>query len=557
MIVAAAVTAATLVAQPKIYWGDEVPAGWNGTWPAELRTVPERTRFTRTISSIDLLEFIAAFKEKTDRLHVLTMFTSPMRKVAPAMVLANPRVTSAQQARASGKPVMFLVGNIHPPEPEAAEALLMAAREVAMGAKRHLLDNQIVVIAPVFNVDGTDTLTVQNGSLGSETPYILGQRENSQGLDLNRDAVKLQTVEANGLYRVLNDWDPALLLDGHLMSRVSHGYANTYGTTTVPAAAPGPRDYTHDTLFPAVRAMVRRDFGLEVFTHALPVPNAWPPTGWSHDRAAWTVEAKFIVNAYGLRNRLAIITETPGQPTFERRIYAQYAYIMALLEYTNAHAKEIQAVVKAADDDTVRKVLAGAETGQLKNWLDGEYRSRGKIDLLAYRTNVPEYRPGTSILGTRPGTASGPPEVVSGVDDLTLPVGTRDAAVPRAYLLPASLGEIAAKLRAHGIRVAALDKPVRVEGEEFLIERLRKVRRSGYEMTVLDGAFGPTKAVEFPAGTFRVDMAQPMANAAFYYLEPQARDGFVGWGVLDEALRAIGTERGAVYPVFKVRREAR
>ena len=32
--------------------------------------------------------------------------------------------------------------------------------------------------------------------------------------------------------------------------------------------------------------------------------------------------------------------------------------------------------------------------------------------------------------------------------------------------------------------------------------------------------------------------AQPMANAAFYYLEPQASDGFVGWHVLDAALRA-------------------
>lgn len=555
--IGSAVVSVGLAAQPKIYWGDEVPAGWNGTWPAELRTVPERTGFTRTISSIDLLEFTTALKAKTDRLHVFTMFTSPLRKVAPALVLASPRVTSAQQARSSDKPAVFLFGNIHPPEPEAAEALLMVARELTLGKKRHLLDNQIVIIAPIFNVDGTDTFTVQDGSLGSETPHIQGQRENSQGLDLNRDAVKLQTVEANGLYRALNDWDPVLLLDGHLMSRVSHGYANTYGTTTVPAAAPGPREYTHDTLFPAVREMVRKEFGLEVFTHALPVPGTWPPTGWSHDRAAWTVEAKFIVNAYGLRNRLAIITETPGQPTFERRIYAQYAYIMALLEYTNSHAKEIQAVVKKADDETVARVQASAESGQLKNWLDGEYRSRGKIDLLAYRTNVAEYRPGTSILGTRPGTASGAPEVVSGVDDLTMPVGTRDAVVPRAYFMPAELAPIAAKLRAHNIRVVTLDKPLRVEGEEFLIDKVSKLRRSGYDMTVLDGRFSALKTIEFPAGSFHVDMAQPMANAAFYYLEPQARDGFVGWGVLDETLRTLGADKGAVYPIFKARRVLR
>ncbi|MFI5179358.1 MAG: M14 family zinc carboxypeptidase [Vicinamibacterales bacterium] len=555
-LAALGILSGVMTAQPKIYWGDEVPPGWHGEWPADLQTVAERSAFTRTVTSVQLLEFIAALKAKSEHLHVVDMFISPMRKAAPAIVISNPRVSSAPQAHASGKPVVFLFGNIHPPEPEATEALLMVARDLAAGKRKNLLDHQIVVIAPIFNVDGTDTLVMQDGSLGSETPVILGVRENAAGLDLNRDAVKLQTVEANGLYRFLNAWDPVLLLDGHLMDRVSHGYANTYGTTTVPAAAPGPRDYTHDTLFPAVRDMVRRDFGLEVFTHALPVPNTFPPTAWSHDRAAWTVEAKFIVNDYGLRNRLAIITETPGQPTFERRIYAQYAYIMALLDYTNTHAQEIQAVVKKADDETVANVLAKAESGQLRNWLDGEYRSRGKIDLLAYRTNVPEYRPGTSILGTRPGTASGPPEVVHGVDDLTMPVGTRDAVVPRAYLMTAELADIAAKLRAHNIRVQTLDKPARWEGEQFTIDHMRKVRSSGYEMTVLDGSFAPLSAREFPAGSFVVDMAQPMANAAFYYLEPQARDGFVGWGVLDDKLKALGADTRAVpYPIFKGRDE--
>jgi dipeptidyl-peptidase-4 len=554
-LVSMAIFSGAMAAQ-QIYWGDTVPAGWLGKWSEELQTTAERSAFTRTMSTLQLLEYVATLKGKSENLHVVNMFISPLRKAAPAMVLANPRVTSAQQARASGKPVVFLFGNIHPPEPEAAEALLLVARDLLLGSRKHLLDNQIVIVAPIFNVDGTDTLVTQDGSLGSETPFILGVRENAAGLDLNRDAVKLQTVEANGMYRLLNEWDPVLLLDGHLMSRVSHGYANTYGTTTVPAAAPGPRDYTHDKLFPAVRDMVRQEFGLEVFTHALFARGPWPPVAWSHDAAAWTVEAKFIVNDFGLRNRLAIITETPGQPTFERRVYAQYAYIMALLEYTNAHAKEIQAVVKAADEETVATVLAGSESGQLRNWLDGEYRSRGKIDLLAYRSNVAEYRPGTSILGTRPGTASGEPEVVHGVDDLTMPVGTRDATVPRAYLIPAELGDIVTKLKAHNIKVRALDKPMRVEGEEFVIDKVRKARSSGYDMTVLDGAFSALQVREFPAGTIYVDMAQPMANAAFYYLEPQARDGFVGWGLFDEPLRALGAgSRPMRYPIFKARRE--
>jgi hypothetical protein len=94
------------------------------------------------------------------------------------------------------------------------------------------------------------------------------------------------------------------------------------------------------------------------------------------------------------------------------------------------------------------------------------------------------------------------------------------------------------------------------EGEEFVVDRMRKVNRGGYEMTVLDGGFFGPSVREFPAGTYFVDMAQPMANAAFYFLEPQARDGMVAWWVLDEVLRELGAEaHPVVYPIFKFRRE--
>jgi hypothetical protein len=230
---------------------------------------------------------------------------------------------------------------------------------------------------------------------------------------------------------------------------------------------------------------------------------------------------------------------------------------MALLEYTNAHAAEMQEVVRAADEETVARVLAGAESGELRNWVQGEYVSAGAIDVLGYRTNEAAYIPGTSVRGTREGTASGEPEVLHGLEDLTEPVGTKDAWMPRGYLIPAEHPEIAAKLEAHGVQVSRLEAPMRAEGEAFRIREMRRVRSRGYEMRALDGEFAPA-VEEFPVGTYFVDMAQPMANAAFYYLEPEAADGFVGWGVLDEALAAVGADRGpAVYPVFKYRRETR
>ena len=552
----AAVSVAAAAQQParKIYWADEVPPGWNGRWPAKFLTVPEKTGFTRTMSTLELHEWVATLKWNSEQVHVFTVFTSALRKVAPAIVLANPRVITPDEARRSGKAVIYLQGNIHPPESEGAEALLMVMRDILFGKRRHLLDNQVLIFVPIFNVDGTDTFTTQDG-----TPHITGVRANAGGADLNRDAVKLESVEVNGLYQnVLNRWDPVLMFDGHLMGRVRHGYGNVYATSTVPAAHPGPRGYVFDSLFPAVRDAVRRDFGLETFTHCLFDERTWPPTEWSHDRAIWSVEAKFVVADYGLRNRMSILTETPGHPTFERRIYAQYAYILSLLEYTNVHAKEMLEVCREADEETVANVKAQAESGKLRNWVEGKYESWGKVDILAYRANEVAYLPGTSVRATKPGTATGPPEVVRGVEHLTKPAGTKDAWVPRAYLIPADMRWLVAKLQAHNIRVRTLDRPVTVVGEEFVVDRMTRPRRGGYEMTTLDGGFFGPSTREFPAGSFYLDMAQPMANAAFYYLEPQAMDGFVGWGLLDEALRARGAERHpVVYPIFKVRSEVK
>jgi hypothetical protein len=498
----------------------------------------------------DLHDFLDEALWRSEHVHIINTFTTPQGRTSPAVVLANPRITSAREARESGKPVIYLQGNIHPPESEGAEALLMVMRDILFGDRRHLLDDQILIIKPIFNVDGTAVLGHRTSA-----PYVHGTRGNSAGLDLNRDAVKVETAEVTGLYRnVFNAWDPFLICDAHRMGRGNYAYAIAYVNSTVPAAHQGPRDYVRNTLFTAVRDAMRRDFGLESFTHALWEGDDWPPRTWNHDQTIWTVEAKFIANAYGLRNRMSILTETPGAASFERQVYAQYAYILSLLEYTNRHGREMQRVNQAADEETVARVRSSAESGQLRNWLDGEYRSRGPIDLLAYREVKTDFVPGTSVRATVP--VDGPPEVVPGVDDVTLPVGTRDARVPRGYLIPAWMGDLVARLGTHNIRVDTLQAAILAEGEQFVVDRLRKVQRSGYPMTVLDGGYQAASVRDFPAGTFHVDMAQPMANAAFYFLEPESLDGMVGWGVLDDVLREMGVEDHAVvYPIFKFRRE--
>jgi len=444
--------------------------------------------------------------------------------------------------------VVYLEGNIHPYEAEAKEALLMLTREILLGRMTHLLERLIVIVCPSFNMDGNDTWSLNDG-----TPHILSGGTNALGFNLNRDAVKLETLEVNALYRtVFNRWDPILIYDGHAMERVQHGYAIAYATCSVPAAHPGPRTYVWDKLFPEVRQETRKNFGLETFTHC-GIDDRWPPTLWSHNAAIWTNEAKFVAGAYGLRNRMSILAETPIHLSFRRKIYAQYALIAGILEYAHRHGREMQEICRNADREVVDAVLAKAERGELKNFTAGRYESRGRIDILAYREkNEPGYIPGTSVRARIPASLLGPPVLVRDVEDMTKTVGTAEATVPRGYLIPADLDFIAEKLRTHNVKVDVLAEPVKASGEEFVVDRLVKTRRGGFNMTSLEGGFARSQVKEFPAGTLRVDMAQPLANLAFYCLEPQAADGFVGWSLLDGYLKSAGADkRSVVYPIFK------
>jgi hypothetical protein len=102
-----------------------------------------------------------------------------------------------------------------------------------------------------------------------------------------------------------------------------------------------------------------------------------------------------------------------------------------------------------------------------------------------------------------------------GLEDLTKPVGAAEAGVPRGYLIPADLDVLADKLRAHNVKVEVPAKAVKAAGEEFVVDSLVKARRGGFAMTSLEGGFARSQIKEFPAGTFRVDLAQPLANPAF------------------------------------------
>lgn len=538
----------------KIYWDKQVPEGWNGDWDKEYWTIPEQTNYTRTASHMQMLEYISKLVWNSEYMHIERLFISDLRRIAPLIILSNPRVTTPEQAKESGKTIVYIQGNIHPSEAEGKEAILMLLRDIALGKHSHLLDKLIILLAPDFNPDGNEAWEVTNTSTFSGTPHIQSIRHNAMDADVNRDAIKMETLNMQGLYEnVLNKWDPTVFLDLHSMGRVQHGYSILYAPSYTPTAHPVPREYTQYTMLPALKEMAETEYGCMFYTHADYDWQKWPPEVWDPVAGGYSVEAKFIVNAVGLRNRLSILTETPGHVGFEKRIYASYAFCHCLLEYVYENGIELQKLCSESDKDVIKKVKEKASSGGLRNWVEGEYTEQDKpCDLYAYPTRKEEYIPGTSIINHWIG--EGEPQLIKGVRDLTKPKGTKDSIVPRGYVFYEELGGVAEKLLAHGVEVTQLEEPVVLDGYEFIVDEFEEIKKGWirlYEMTKLTGGWYKTTKT-YPAGSYHVEMAQRLANVAFYCLEPEVGDGLTGWNYLNDYLKKRGAEQNSVvFPVFK------
>src|SRR5258708_7400512 len=127
-------------------------------WTDDLILVPERSNFEKTSTYNDVMNFINAIKTKSSNIQVTNIGKSTLGKEIPLVILSRPSINTPEQAKASGKPVIYVQANIHAGEVEGKEAVMMLMRDILLGSKSNLLDNQIILIVPIYNSDGNDKM---------------------------------------------------------------------------------------------------------------------------------------------------------------------------------------------------------------------------------------------------------------------------------------------------------------------------------------------------------------------------------------------------------------
>lgn len=518
----------------------------NIIWSEHLITVPEKTHYQKTSTYLEVMAFIEALQKESDLLHLEYMGTSMEGKKIPVVVLANPKITSPEEAVASGKPVLYIQGNIHAGEVEGKEVVQIMMRDILLGDKKHLLDHQILLFAPIYNTDSNDKMEQGRRPSQEDSPVETGIRANSQGLDLNRDGIKMEAYETNSLIQnVLLKWDPEMLVDLHTTNGTWHGYSLTYAPSYHYAGEKGPYDFTWNILLPHVVEAVDKKFQIKLGPYGYYfLRQGWPPksiTTYNH-------HPRYLVNMMGLRNKVGILSEAFAHERFYQRMNSTYAFVNEILEFTNKNGAAMAAINAKAEQDAINNVIQNA--GKIEKGV--RFKMVPLEEKIAhYRTY--DYLPYKDKDGNPSFLRSGRIIEVPEVENYSKFEATVSATLPRAYYIPQELGFIVDHLKKHGAIVTQLDKDVKVSGEVFMIDSLKKADREfeGHFMNTAEGEYVPqTKTCK--KGDYRIDMAQPLTNLIFYMLEPQSDDGLVTWNFFDGYLEARGVNSKRVeYPVFK------
>jgi hypothetical protein len=428
------------------------------------------------------------------------LFLTRLSDGKPAAKPTNkPAERTANFAR-SDRPTVFLMGQQHGDEPATAEALLVLAQELVEGGPlQTVLDRINVVIFPRVNPDGSQ----------------LKQPMTAGGADINLDHLLLKTQEAKAVAKILQDYQPMVVVDAHEYHAQPLFLEKFGAAQSVDAMLQyGTALNTSEFVTRAAEEWFRRPMlaslklqGFSAEWHYSTSNVAWDKTvsmGGIHPNTAR--------NVMGLRNVVSFMIETRGGglgvKNLKRRVQTQLTMMGSVLRSATARA---------------------ADLIKVKKYVEASVRAQACVGDVAVNAKL---QPGEYTLQLlNPTTGVDQAVAVKWESALAL-IDVQTVSRPCGYWLAADQLEAVATLRNLGLKVDQLTAPV------FL--------QTGMSA---DGQISDPNGVEFEAekGSYYVSLAQPLANLAVAALDASSQVGFVGQGILSASDRQA---RVVVRPKF-------
>ncbi len=242
-------------------------------------------------------------------------------------------VSAAEEVNKNGKPTIMYQAQIHGNEPAGGDGCLAVIEALDGEYGENVLKDVNLVVIPRVNPDGSKEFSRNNGR---------------EKFDMNRDHIKVRSVEVDATHKVYNLFLPQAVLDGHEYYALNFDQEDVYKDVLLGVGGGyNTTDRLTQTGVKAVNSVIKElnDEGLRT-------------TYYSASPSAGAVEDGLMVNTanfstgrgyYSLKGCISLLIETKGmfvgKQNYERRVVGQYVAVTSLINYIVENREEIIASV--------------------------------------------------------------------------------------------------------------------------------------------------------------------------------------------------------------------
>ncbi|GAA4094234.1 M14 family zinc carboxypeptidase [Mucilaginibacter panaciglaebae] len=294
--------------------------------------------YTATYGQV--ISYYTALAKTNPQMKLINYGTTDIGKPLTLVVLSRDKVFDPALVKKQHKRVLLINNGIHPGEPEGIDASMMFARDLLK--KNALPKNVVICMVALYNIDGSFNRGLSR--INQNGPDSYGFRGNSRNLDLNRDFIKADSRNTWALEQIINTWQPEVFLDNHTSDGADYQYVMTLIETQKDKQNPILAKYTSETLSPELYRRMKKS-GFEMTPYVEAEENI-PDSGI----VSFLETPRFATGYTSQHNIISYITETHMLKPFDKRVYATYDFMQALVDVVERDARQIGELKTKADE---------------------------------------------------------------------------------------------------------------------------------------------------------------------------------------------------------------
>jgi len=485
----------------------------------DWQTYFEKSNYLETSRYEETTDYFSRLAEYSEFAEMITFGISPQGRDLNCLIVSKDKAFTDEKAKATGKPIILIINGIHSGEIEGKDASMILLREILITKEKEwMLDNVILIVIPIFSVDGHERFGKYN-RINQNGPEEMGWRTTALNLNLNRDWMKADAPEMQAMLKLFSSWLPDFLIDNHTTNGADYQYTITFGLEYFKNIYSETGAILHNEFSPFLHKKIKEAGFLSYSYVGL---KDWTK-GVGSGITDYPSTPRFSNGYATIQNRPALLIETHMLKPYKDRVFATKAAVEAVIEFCSDNKDRLIELNKRADINSVINLLEKDEKLPL------QFKISDKSVKVPFK-GVKYYKETSEISGSE--------KIVYTDEKADMEVElfndaqvVKEISVPQMYIIPQEWSLIIDRMKLHGILIDTLK-----EDKIFEVKRYRftdvKFAQQPYEgrHRVSFKTDEYYEKIKVPAGSFLVNTNQRTIKVIVHLLEPEGDDSFIEWG---------------------------